>query len=118
MLIGERIRKARLEKGLSQEELGKIIDVSKVSICGYEKGTRTPTLENLMQLLEVLDMTPDDVLGYEHKIIAENDENYVMYMAKEDMEIIKEIKKYRELYNSLCADPKRNVALMARKANL
>jgi len=63
-------------------------------------------------------MTPDDVLGYEHKIIAENDENYVMYMAKEDMEIIKEIKKYRELYNSLCADPKRNVALMARKANL
>jgi len=48
MLIGERIRKARLEKGLSQEELGKIIDVSKVSICGYEKGTRTPTLENLM----------------------------------------------------------------------
>ncbi len=118
MLIGERIKKARLEKGLSQEELGKIIDVSKVSICGYEKGTRTPTLENLMQLLEVLNMTPDNILGYEHKVVAENDENYVMYMAKEDIEIIKEIKKYRELYNLLCSDPKRNIAVMARKGNL
>lgn len=117
MLIGERIKKARIEKGLSQEELGNIIEVSKVSICGYEKGTRTPTLENLLQLLDVLNITPDYVLGCENKVVAENDEKYTMYMAKEDMEIIKEIKKYRELYNSLCTDPKRNVAILARKNN-
>jgi transcriptional regulator with XRE-family HTH domain len=118
VLIGERIKKARIEKGLSQEELGNMIGVSKVSVCGYEKGTRTPTLENLLQLLEILDVTPDYVLGREHQVVAENESDYSMYMAKEDIEIIKEMKNYRELYNKLCSDPKRNVALIARKINL
>lgn len=118
MLIGERIKKARIEKGLSQEELGNMIGVSKVSVCGYEKGTRTPTLENLLLLLDILNITPQYVLGQDKNVIAESDTNYNMYMAKEDLEIIKELKNYRELYNKLCADPKRNVAILARKSIL
>ena len=46
MIIGNRLKKLRLSKGLNQQELGDLIGVTKVSICGYENGTRTPNLEN------------------------------------------------------------------------
>ena len=41
-MIGKRVRELRMEKGLSQQELGIAIGVTKVSICGYENGTRLP----------------------------------------------------------------------------
>lgn len=44
MIIGSKIKEKRIALGLSQDELGKRLGVSKVSICGYEKGTRTPTI--------------------------------------------------------------------------
>jgi transcriptional regulator with XRE-family HTH domain len=45
MIIGERIKKERIKRNLSQQQLGDMLGVSKVSICGYETGTRTPTME-------------------------------------------------------------------------
>ena len=53
MIIGKRIKNARTKKGLTQEELGKLLGVSKVSICGYERGTRTPTMENCVVVNDV-----------------------------------------------------------------
>ena len=50
MINGNVIKRERCKRGLSQEQLGEMIHVSKVSICGYEKGTKTPTLENLLKL--------------------------------------------------------------------
>lgn len=50
MLIGKRIKSLRKGRGLTQEELGKIINVTKVSICCYENETRIPTLETLLAL--------------------------------------------------------------------
>ena len=36
-------------------------------------------------------------------------------MADEDIQIIKELKNNRELYNKLCSDPKRTIELINRK---
>ena len=58
MIIGERLKK-RIKRGLSQQQLGDMLGVTKVSICGYETGTRTPTLENFLDILKILDLTPD-----------------------------------------------------------
>lgn len=50
-MLGQRIKEARLSKGLSQEQLGNLIGVSKVTICWYESNTRTPSLENFEKLV-------------------------------------------------------------------
>ena len=55
MIIGERVKEARKNKNLSQQQLGDMLGVSKVSICGYENGVRIPTIENFVQLLDILD---------------------------------------------------------------
>ena len=60
---GDRLRKLRQEKRLTQEQLGKIIHVSKVSISGYENGERSPDTENLTKLANYFDVTTDYLLG-------------------------------------------------------
>ena len=60
---GDRLKKLRQEKKLTQEQLGKIIHVSKVSISGYESGDRTPDTENLSRLANYFEVTTDYLLG-------------------------------------------------------
>lgn len=115
MLIGNRVKEARKSKGLSQQELGDMLGVSKVSVCGYETGTRIPTLENFLQLIEILDLTPDYLLGREVNVVAEDTEEYSVKLSKYDIEIINELKKHNELYNMLIKDSKRTVELISRK---
>ena len=115
MIIGKRLKEARVKKGMSQEELGNLLGVSKVSICGYEKGTRTPTMENFLDLIEILNLEPDYVLGRDRTVVSETKREYKLKMADEDIQIIKELKNNRELYNKFCADPKRVIELISRK---
>lgn len=115
MIIGERVKQARINKNYTQEELGNIIGVSKVSVCGYETGNRTPTMAMFLKLSDALDVTVDYLLGKDKKAICETDEEYTLMIAKEDLDIIKEIKEYKGLYNRLCSDPKRTVKLINRK---
>ncbi len=115
MVIGERIRNARLEKGLSQLDLGNLIGVSKVSICGYEIGARTPTIETLIKLLDVLELDSDYILGRDANVINTSNDAYVIKMAKDDIIIINELKKHPLLYNKLCHDPDRTIELIGRK---
>ncbi len=115
MIIGNRIKEARKSKGLSQQQLGDMLGVSKVSVCGYETGTRIPTLDNFLQLVEILDLTPDYILGREVDVIAEDVEGYSVKLSKNDIEIINELKKYNELYNMLIKDSKRTIELISRK---
>ena len=68
-MIGKRLKELRIQKGLSQQDLGDAIGVTKVSICGYENGTRLPNLEKLVSLAEELETTTDYLLGREIKIV-------------------------------------------------
>lgn len=115
MIIGERIKNARKEKNMTQLELGQKLGISKVSVCGYEKGTRIPTMDNFIQLLDVLEVSPDYLLGREVSAICEKEEEYRVSMAKEDLDILKEFKKYPSLYNRLVGNPKRTVDLIDRR---
>ena len=63
MLLGQRIKTLRKENNLTQEELGKLINVTKVSICCYEKETRIPTLETLVALANVFKVDINYFIG-------------------------------------------------------
>ena len=115
MLIGERIKQERINRGLTQLELGQMLGVSKVSICGYETGTRTPTVDTFLKLIDILGLKAEYALGLDMNVIAEEEAEYHVVMAKEDMVIIEELKKHRELYNKLCSEPKRTIELISRK---
>ena len=52
--FGERLKKARLDKKLSQEMLAKLIGVTRNAITNYEKNSNTPTYENMKKLSLIL----------------------------------------------------------------
>lgn len=118
MIIGERLKEARIDKKMSQETLGKLLGVSKVSICGYETGTRTPNMKNFLTLIELLDLDAKYVLGLDVKVINENNLEYPVKMATNDIEIVEAIKTNRELYNMFCSNPKKTMELIKSKLEI
>lgn len=115
MILGERIKTERLKRGMSQQQLGDMLGVTKVSICGYENGTRVPSLETFIELVKILDVTPDYLLGRDVSVVSENDEPYNVYLAKKDLEIIEVLKNHPDIYNKLLENPKRTLELISLK---
>lgn len=107
MLLSQRIKTLRKQKNLTQKQLGDMINVTKASICCYENGTRTPTLDTLVDLAFAFNVSVNDLLGSDSFEVAENDSSYGMYLAKEEMEFIKEIRKYGKIHKRVVNDPKR-----------
>ena len=46
-MTGERIKKLRKEKGLTQQQLGEMLGVQKSAIAKYENGHTFPTCRNI-----------------------------------------------------------------------
>lgn len=63
MNIGEKIKKARTEKGMTQEELGKILGVQKSAIAKYENG-RVVNIKRstLKKISDVLGLKPHELI--------------------------------------------------------
>ncbi|EKF49502.1 putative prophage repressor [Thermosipho africanus H17ap60334] len=59
MNIGEKIKFLRLQKGLTQEQLGKVINVGQRTISAYESGKATPSVEVLKALADFFEVPID-----------------------------------------------------------
>ncbi|MED4685709.1 transcriptional regulator [Bacillus mycoides] len=62
-----RLKQIRLEHKLTQEQLGEKINVTKVSVSGYENRNRTPDTETLQKLADYFDISVDYLLGRTNK---------------------------------------------------
>ena len=63
MDFGERLKELRKQKKLTQQQLGDVVHVSKVSISGYERGERSPDRETLTALADYFGVSTDYLLG-------------------------------------------------------
>lgn len=61
-VIGRRIKSARIEHNLKQEELADIIDVSVAYMSRVERGSSKINLRRLTQIAEVLQISPGYLL--------------------------------------------------------
>lgn len=115
MLRGNRLKTARLQKGLNQKELGDLVGVSKSAICCYEKETRNPSLETIIEFMAILGVPADYLLGTDN-IIKTIDAKEVVYhtMTKEEVMFIEELRKDKLVYEILLEDPKRGSDLIKK----
>lgn len=82
MKIGEKIRKFRTEKGLSQKELAKMAGLSEPAIRNYELGNRTPSDKQIDAIAGALDINPfaisdpdiESYIGVMHTLFALEEE--------------------------------------------
>lgn len=57
------LRRLRLARGYTQEELGKLLSVQKSAISKYERGTVVPTADILLRLSDIFGVSVDVLLG-------------------------------------------------------
>lgn len=73
MEIGQKIKKARLERGLTQQELGDIIGVKKSAIAKYESGRVVNIKRSTLQkIASALNMNPTNLIFEESPKEAAN----------------------------------------------
>ncbi len=83
MEIGDLIKQARLKKGLTQEELGKIVGVQKSAIAKYENGRvvniKRSTLQKLADALGIrgsdliIESNPEEAANLHAKVLLDGD---------------------------------------------
>lgn len=84
--FGNRLRRLRKERKLTQKELAGRIGVKNSVISFYEVGDRTPSLEVLVKLSKALHVSTDVLLGLDKGEtvdvagLSEKDKQYIRYL--------------------------------------
>lgn len=63
MNIGTRIKQLRTERGISQEALADVLDVSRQAVAKWESGTSKPSTANLLALCRVFEIPLNGLLA-------------------------------------------------------
>ena len=114
MFLGYRLQQLRRNRQMSQQDLGKELGVSKVSISGYEKGSRVPSMEVLIKILKLFDISADYILGRELNVVCEGEPGMQLF-SQCDIEIIKAIRDKPRLYNKIAKNPQRFFECITKK---
>jgi transcriptional regulator with XRE-family HTH domain len=60
--LGRAVRALRIERGLSQEELGERSGMHRTYVGGIERGERNLSYANIVRLARALDLAPSELL--------------------------------------------------------
>jgi transcriptional regulator with XRE-family HTH domain len=74
---GSRVKSLRLDKGLSQGEMGKLLGLDQGTVSKMERGENEPTAKTLRLLREIFDVTTDWILtgeGTKHPLPLDTEE--------------------------------------------
>ena len=63
MALGKAIRKARLERGVSQEELADRSSVDRSYMSSIERGKQNPGIISVLQIAYALEMTATELMA-------------------------------------------------------
>lgn len=110
-MMGQRIKEARLKADLTQTKLAEMIQVAPAEISQYESGKRKPRWDKFPKMLDILNVTADEILGREVYAISE-DENYHVKISKKDLQILSALKQNEKLYKIISVDPNRNIKVI------
>lgn len=102
MKFGETLKILRDTKGMTQEDLGVILGVSRATIAGYETKNHQPDYEKLETLSRFFDVSIDFLLTGEDSFHIERMKYPLINEKALDTEVIK-------IYKELRADAKQDV---------
>jgi len=65
MNVGENLKKLRKSKKLTQDDIAKVLNISRQAYCRYENNQRELSLSALCALADFFEETTDAILGRE-----------------------------------------------------
>lgn len=91
MNIGEKIRAAREDKDLLQNDMAKLIPMNQSNYSKIERGVQEPSLEQLRRICQILELDPSYLLGIER----------YEYVSADDIKLLNDIKSLIRAYNAI-----------------
>ena len=61
-ILSHNIKKARIERSLTQERVAELVGISPVYYCQIELGNKSPSLETLINISEVMHISIDSLV--------------------------------------------------------
>ena len=77
MDLGTRISELRREKGMTQEQLAKLVGISAPAVSKWETGSSCPDITLLCPLARALDTNVDTLLQFEEELSQERLDEYL-----------------------------------------
>lgn len=114
-LLGERLRDLREEFNYDQKDIGEKLHISASAYGYYEQNRNEPSLETLVKLAQIYNVSTDYLLGLSN--IRESTTEYItstkIPLTKKEVEAIKEMKQ-TSLLQEVSENPVENVARLNR----
>ena len=88
MNFGDRLRRFREEKDITQQQMAELIPMNQSNYSKIERNIQQPSLDQLIRIVEILNITLDELLGIDPSI----------YLKKKVKEIEKDIET---IYNQV-----------------
>lgn len=85
--LGERLKKARMNKGYTQTQAGDKIGISYGTLSGYERDYRNPDNETLIKMAELYGVEVTWLLGLEEKNHPDQDGKLKYVLDTEDPKV-------------------------------
>lgn len=92
-LFGKRIKELRKERAITQERLAELIGIDTRNLIKIENGETFPRVNTLDKLIEVFDITPDEILRTEHLKDTEILKNKIIDKLNSDEKLVRMIYK-------------------------
>ncbi len=96
-MIGERLQELRKDKGLSQDDIAKILGVSHYTVSSYECNRSDPDDKSKIKLAKLFDVSIDYLIGLIDEPFSYNRSKNIISTPKNfDKDDIEKIKSYIE----------------------
>ena len=82
--LGKKIKRMRINRGLTQEQLSEAVDISQRTLSGIEIGENFVTAETLDKLIKALNTTTEELFATNHLRNTEE----IVYEISENLKII------------------------------
>lgn len=92
-MLKDILKELRIDRNLTQKQLSEMLDLSKNTVCEYEKGRAEPSIETLLKLSGIFGVSVDYLLGRE--------DDFGNVVVSENNEITPEEKELLTLFRSL-----------------
>ena len=105
MTIAEKIQELRIEKGLTQERLAELMDVSRQSVSKWELGQAIPDVEKIIRMSELFHVSTDTILLRSTNEVSVNQNPLHLgsiYLVVKDFE--KSVEFYEKFFGQSVAD--------------
>ena len=107
-IVGQRLQLLRLEKGLTQEQMGEKLHLSTSAYCKIEYGETDLTLTRLSKIAEVLGMSAMELFSkIDHSSLATKEEDDLHALAKANSLLIGMLCKRVDTLERLLSEIKR-----------